>query len=1046
MTMMSWRSKTKKSTPKKPPSKKAKREPTPEGEAVSTLEFFSSKNKPKRSEPTKTRKPAESSLKPTPEKTLAKANGKTATPAANGKSVGRPKPATHAEKDHDEFPDDHLDGAEDIFADDFKGTARRSKDEYIEVPASDDDELPIALPRRATPKKPTKQQKKLQDDDDFDPEDDDVDMKDVEAQYDLVEPDEERASKSKPKKSRGVSRKRKTPELDEDGEEEKPKRGRPKKATETNSPAKKKVKKEDAEDANVQAIYDSIQTVRAPTPPPKDPDAKFNWRANMGRGEAAPTGDDLEMPSGSEACLAGLNFVFTGVLQHWGRTQAQELVKRHGGKVTMAPSRNTNFVVLGTEAGPSKLEKIRVMKIKTIDEHGLIDLISKLSASGHVGDSKAQAAYKEKQRKEEENIKKQAAEIDEQERRLKAHKVSADSKAASAALAAANNTADPVVDSRLWTTKYAPTSINQICGNKSTVEKLQRWLQRFPKSQKTGFKLAGPDGSGVFRAVMLHGPPGIGKTTAAHLVAKLEGYDIVESNASDTRSKKLVEEGLRGVLSTTSLHGYFAGDGKKVEASKKKLVLIMDEVDGMSAGDRGGVGALAAVCKKSEIPMILICNERRQPKMKPFDYVTYDLPFRRPTVDQIRSRIMTIVYREGLKMPAPVINALIEGSHADIRQVVNMVSTAKLDQEAMDFSKGREMSKAWEKHIILKPWDITSKILGGGMFAPSSKATLNDKIELYFNDHEFSPLMLQENYLGTNPILALQYGGKEKNLKMMELVSEAADSISDGDLVDRMIHGSEQHWSLMPTHAVFSFVRPASFVAGSMAGHQTRFTSWLGKNSSQQKLTRMIKEIQGHMRLRSSGDRHEIRQQYIPVLWAEMVKKLEEEGKEAVPEIIELMDSYFLTKDDFDAIMELGVGRMDQEKVKIQTQAKATFTRLYNLQSHPLPFMKASNVIAPRKATKEKPDLEEAIDESDEEEVVEEIKEDDEDVDISKDKYVKQPKKKGAAKKSQSSIPKGKKRAAEDDDDDDDESEEDVKPKRRSKGKAATGRGRGKKA
>ena len=40
------------------------------------------------------------------------------------------------------------------------------------------------------------------------------------------------------------------------------------------------------------------------------------------------------------------------------------------------------------------------------------------------------------------------------------------------------------------------------------------------------------------------------------------------------------------------------------------------------------------------------------------------------------------------------------------------------------------------------------------------------------------------------------------------------------------------------------------------------------------------------------------------------------------------MDSYYLTKDDFDGIMELGVGYMDQEKLKIDKQAKSTFTRL----------------------------------------------------------------------------------------------------------------------
>jgi replication factor C subunit 1 len=933
-----------KSTPKKPQPKKAKREPSPELVETTTSDFFASKNKPKRSEPVK-KKPVSSVQKPATAKASGKASS-TATPATK-KGPGRPRKqvTSYAAKDNDdEFPDDDLDDADDIFGEDFKPHGKN--DDYVEVAASEDDDLPIALPHRATPKRPANKQKIIKEDDEFDPDDEDVDMQDVDAEDDLVRPDEdERLAKSKTKKPSTAGRKRKTPELDDDEEADeeemvKPKRGRPKKDAIANSPAKKKAKKETkkesvAESKDIQDIYDSIPLVRPPTPPPKDENAKFDWRQKAGGGnaDAAPLGGGADsMPSGSETCLAGLTFVFTGVLQRWGRTEAQELVKRHGGKVTGQPSKNTSYIVLGQDAGPSKLRKIKDLNIKTIDEDGLTVLIEKLSAAGNKGDSKAQAAYKEKQRKEEEKIMKQAAEMDKEEQiNLKAQKAAEaakHTKNATASSSVPGKNPEPTVDSRLWTTKYAPTALNQICGNKATVEKLQRWLQRFPKSLKTNFKLAGPDGTGSFRAIMLHGPPGIGKTTAAHLVAKLEGYDVVESNASDTRSKKLVEEGLRGVLSTNSLNGYFAGGGKKVETGKKKMVLIMDEVDGMSAGDRGGVGALAAVCKKTEVPMILICNDRRLPKMKPFDYVTFDLPFRRPTVDQIRSRIMTIAFREGLKMPPPVINALIEGSHADIRQVVNMISTAKLDQEAMDFNKGKEMSKAWQKHVILKPWDITSKILGGGMFASSSTATLNDKIELYFNDHEFSPLMLQENYLGTNPINSLSYSGKEKQLKLLELASDAADSISDGDLVDRMIHGSQQHWSLMPTHAVFSFVRPASFVSGSMAGHQTRFTTWLGKNSSQGKLTRLVKEIQAHMRLRSSGDRHEVRQQYIPVLWQQLVKRLEEDGKDAVPEIIELMDSYFLTKDDFDAIMELGVGPMVQDRIKIASQDKATFTRL----------------------------------------------------------------------------------------------------------------------
>ncbi|CAI6339161.1 unnamed protein product [Periconia digitata] len=1047
--------KPKKVTPKKPAPKKAKKEPTPELEETTTSDFFASRNKPKRTEPVK--KAPVPAPKTTPKKTPAKAAGKVSkasTPASKGRTSTRAKkPVTSyaAHDDDDEFPDDDLDVADDIFEEDYKKGGKN--DDYVEAASSDDD-MPVELPHRGTPRQPAKKQKPLKDEDDFDPEDEDVDMKDVDAEDDLVEPEEEeQAVKSKPKKSSAVGRKRKTPEVDDEedeDEDEKPKKGRAKKNTPAKQPAKKKAKKEEEpkEDKNIQAIYDSIPQVRAPTPPPKDPNAKFDWRTKAGGGNAAAApvgGGSEEMPSGSETCLAGLTFVFTGVLSKWGRPEAQELIKRHGGKVTGAPSKKTDYVVLGSDAGPSKLGKIKAMNIKTIDEDGVCALIEKLTAAGNMGNSKAQAAHKQKLEKEEEKVKEQAALMEKEEKeRLKALKAAQAAKApnssATAPSASDDTLSEPSVDSRLWTTKYAPTSLSQICGNKATVDKLQRWLQKFPKSLKTNFKLAGPDGSGSFRAVIIHGPPGIGKTTAAHLVAKLEGYDIVERNASDTRSKKLIEEGLRGVLSTNSLHGYFAGDGQSVESKKKKMVLIMDEVDGMSAGDRGGVGALAAVCKKTEIPMILICNDRRLPKMKPFDYVTYDLPFRRPTTDQIRSRMMTIAYREQLKLPVPVMNALIEGTHADIRQVVNMISTAKLDQTAMDFDKGKEMSKSWQKHVILKPWDITQKILGGGMFAASSKATLNDKIELYFNDHEFSPLMIQENYLGTNPILSLQSSGPERKLKMLELASNAADSISDGDLVDRMIHGSQQHWSLMPTHAVFSFVRPASFVAGSTAGHQTRFTTWLGKNSNQQKLTRMVKEIQAHMRLRSSGDRHEVRQQYIPIFWQQLVKKLEQEGKDSVPDLIELMDSYFLTKEDFDAIMELGVGPMQQEKIKIETAAKSAFTRIYNQQAHPLPFMKASSVVAPKKAAKEKPDLEEAIEESDEEEVINEVKDEEEDVDLSKDKYVKQPKKKAAPKKgaaaagSKAKGKGGRKKAA--NDDDDEESEEEVKPKAKGKAKA----------
>lgn len=190
-----------------------------------------------------------------------------------------------------------------------------------------------------------------------------------------------------------------------------------------------------------------------------------------------------------------------------------------------------------------------------------------------------------------------------------------------------------------------------------------------------------------------------------------------------------------------------------------------------------------------QVPIICICNERKLPKMKPFDTATHDLAFRRPDANMIRSRVASIAFREGLKLPATVIDQLVEGTRADIRQIINMLSTYNTTAKTMSYDESRDMSKAWEKHIILKPWDIAQKLLGYDMFGSNANKTLNQKMELYFNDHEFSYLMIQENYLKQKPDRVNAQSGRQRTLKILELADSAAQSISDGDLADAMIHG-----------------------------------------------------------------------------------------------------------------------------------------------------------------------------------------------------------------------------------------------------------------
>ena len=809
----------------------------PKVEETTSTEYFASNGKSRPSRLTPSRPKSEQPKTAASSYTESPAKGKrpVVSRGSTGRRAARPPSKNYADAESDEVApllEDDGDSGEELYAGDIKRNGRTDDDDYDE--GSEDDLKLKAKTTNGLNGHPIKQEKK-----NLEPRGGVLDMADVPS-LDGTRDEWPKRGTAPPKAKPGRKRKSKELEQDDDNDFVEEEDDAPKKKSRKPSekPVAKKprtsAKNEELDESKgIQAILDTIPTVRAPTPPPRDETKKFNFAQYQNSAAPPPLAGTREMPTGAENCLAGLTFVFTGVLESISREEGQALVKRYGGKTTAGPSSRTSYVVLGNDAGPKKLETIAKLQLKTINEEGLFELIKRLPANG--GDSKAAEKHAEKKAKEEQAIRQAAAEMEKEESR--ATKVMTAQGKTTIPVASPTNKSAPAassfeatVDSRLWTEKYAPLNIRSVIGNKTLIEKLQRWLRNWHRNAKYGFKQAGSDGVGIYRAAMLHGPPGIGKTTAAHLVAKLEGYDLVESNASDTRSKKLVETGLRGVLDTTSLLGYFAGDRKKVEASKRKLVLIMDEVDGMSAGDRGGVGALAAIAKKTSIPMILICNERRLPKMRPFDHVTADFPFRRPTTDQIRARIMTICFREKIKLPPPILDALIEGSHADIRQIINMISTVKLDDQAMDFDDGKAMSKAWEKHIILKPWDIVGKILSSQMFAPSSKATLNDKIELYFNDHEFSYLMLQENYLKTQPAGAASYQGRERNLKLLEMADKAAGSISDGDLVDRMIHGAQQQWSLMPTHAVFSFVRPASYVYGNFT-ERPGFVSWLGQNS-----------------------------------------------------------------------------------------------------------------------------------------------------------------------------------------------------------------------
>ncbi|XP_031800123.1 replication factor C subunit 1 [Sarcophilus harrisii] len=687
-----------------------------------------------------------------------------------------------------------------------------------------------------------------------------------------------------------------------------------------------------------------------------------------------------EIPKGAENCLEGLTFVITGVLESIERDEAKSLIERYGGKVTGNVSKKTSYLVMGRDSGQSKSDKASALGTKIIDEDGLLDLIRTLPGKK----SKYEIAFEAEVKKEKSKLEKTPQKANQGKRKTSPNKKDSESKKNKLSpkkdismksetsefrrglnfkqvdgkkkpdLSPEKSVADQSKDKAeglLWVDKYKPTSLKTIIGQQgeqSCANKLLRWLRNWHKNMsedkkhvKAG-KFGGKDDGSSFKAALLSGPPGIGKTTTASLVCGELGYSYVELNASDTRNKSSLKEIVAESLNNTSIKEFCSGSGA-AHSGGTKHALIMDEVDGMAGSeDRGGIQELIGLIKHTKIPIICMCNDRNHPKIRSLVHYCFDLRFQRPRIEQIKGAMMSVAFKEGLKIPPPAMNEIILGANHDIRQVLHNLSMWCAESKALTYDQAKADSSRAKKDVKLGPFDVARKVFAAG--EETAHMTLMDKSDLFFHDYSIAPLFVQENYLHVKPAAA---GGDVK--KHLMLLSRAADSICDGDLVDRQIR-NKQNWSLLPTQAIYSSVLPGELMRGYMTQFPS-FPSWLGKFSSTGKHDRIVQELALHMSLETHSSKRTVNLDYLSHMRDALVLPLTLHGTEGVQNVVELMDTYHLMREDFENIMEISSwGGKPSSFSKLDPKVKAAFTRSYNKEVHLTPYA-LQGPKAPRQST-----------------------------------------------------------------------------------------------
>ncbi|KAJ4970693.1 hypothetical protein NE237_003792 [Protea cynaroides] len=657
---------------------------------------------------------------------------------------------------------------------------------------------------------------------------------------------------------------------------------------------------------------------------------------NFGERKEPPHKGEKEVPEGSPDCLAGLTFVISGTLDSLEREEAEDLIKRHGGRVTGSISKKTNYLLADEDIGGRKSSKAKELGTRFLTEDGLFDMIRS---------SKPAKATAQEELKKKAAIKPVVSPLKgspQKEVKDKVGNSSARKVAPKVPVTGDSSTKqkDQCIAqcSLSWTDKYRPKTPNDIIGNQSIVKQLHDWLANwninFSRSAQKG-KGRKQNDSGSKKAVLLSGTPGIGKTTSAKLVGQMLGFQTIEVNASDNRGKadSKIFKGVNG-STANSIKELVSNEALSVKSNWSKhvkTVLIMDEVDGMSAGDRGGVADLIASIKISKIPIICICNDRYSQKLKSLVNHCLLLSFRKPTKQQMAKRFLQVANQEGLQVNEIALEELAERVNGDMRMALNQLQYMGLSMSVIKYDDIRQRLLSSMKDEDISPFTAVDKLFGFN----AGKLRMDERIDLSMSDPDLVPLLIQENYINYRPSSASK---DDNGVKRMNLLARAAESIGDGDIINVQIRRYRQ-WQLSQTGAVASCIIPSALlhgqreILGQGERNFNRFGGWLGKNSTMGKNLRLLEDVHVHFLAsrESSSDRETLRVDYFNLLLKRLTDPLRILSKdEAVKKVVEFMDTYSLSQEDSETIMELSKFQGHPNPLEgIQPAVKAALTKAY---------------------------------------------------------------------------------------------------------------------
>lgn len=213
----------------------------------------------------------------------------------------------------------------------------------------------------------------------------------------------------------------------------------------------------------------------------------------------------------------------------------------------------------------------------------------------------------------------------------------------------------------MWADKYRPKTLSDYRGASKQKKQLKEWLESWEVGD-------GP--------ALLHGPPGTGKTSLVEALANDFDYELMETNASDARTKKKLKKNLKQATQQAS---FFGGE---------KLILV-DEVDGMGRTDRGGTQELNRIVEDTKFPIIMTANDAYDSNIRTLKNKSKVIEIGNVHTNSINAHLKQILDDQGIEYDEGAVKRIARQANGQMRSAINDLEAVasgkdKLEKEDLE--------------------------------------------------------------------------------------------------------------------------------------------------------------------------------------------------------------------------------------------------------------------------------------------------------------------------------------------------------------------------